>query len=225
MEFDKTIDDLVSAERPLAEEDDVVAMAVRRLTTEPLEVLSKGLNPSRFDSWHPGARSKVARQYGSATDLVLEVLKRATPTNDEAAADLRQLASEAFARDMPVEEVVRVVAGAHFDMLCSDDRLALRVAAWRVARERPDVAKRLGEWYEHQTVANAEVIVAGLGTRRLRFRAGINPVDLMGTFMQMLEGAVPQTAFLASEVVRERYVESVLFTILNAIEEDPTAEQ
>ena len=63
-------------DRRLDAADELVGLAVRRLVSEPFEVLSKGLNPSRFDSWSTGARSKVARQFGSSSDLMLEVLSR-----------------------------------------------------------------------------------------------------------------------------------------------------
>lgn len=225
MELDNAIDGLTSTVQPVADEGDVVAMAVQRLTTETFQVLAKGLNPSRFDSWQPGARSKVARQYGSSADLMCEVFARALAHDEPVGRHLTELGCAALEQGLNFEDTLRSLGAAYVDLLRADDRFRLRVVAWSAAVDRSYVADDLESWYDTYEVLHARGWERFLAAAGRRVRDGVDLVEHVGMMMQMAESVAMQGAFRHGSVTRERFAEYLLFFVNHATEEVPASSE
>lgn len=198
--------------------DELVTMAVRRLVAEPFEVLAKGLNPSRFDSWSKGARSKVARRFGSSSDLMLEVLRRAiAPERGEFAAML-SLGAEVIDSGVPYQDVLHDFALAFFDRMLNDDGVRVQFYASIAAPNRGMIAEELGQMYENVEgimAAGMEDILRASNRRALPDR---DIVEEAGNIVAMIEGAVLQGSVRDEKVIAARFARYVVFLMESASE-------
>lgn len=115
---------------------DLRHLAVRRLHEEMPHVLAKGLSPSRLENWCPGARSRVAREYGSAAGLVTDILGRAARhARSQRLAVVATYAPLLGATDP--RPTVMALAGSLFDDLSDSACFRLSVTRWLAM---PDVS-------------------------------------------------------------------------------------
>ncbi len=198
--------------------EELLAFAVRRLVHEPFEVLAKGLNPSRFEGWSKGARSKVARQYGSASDLVAEVLRRAsTPERGDLAGTL-ETAAEVIVAGEPYEVVSREFARAFYNNLANDDGFKVQILAWTASSNRESLRQDLSGLYDSMQERIALGITAVLESADRELKPGLTVEEQAAMLLAVTEGAVLQGAVRGHDQVRERYAEYVIFMIQNGSE-------
>lgn len=200
------------------EVDEVVAFAVRRLVTEPFEVFAKGLNPSRFESWSKGARSKVARRFGSSSDLVLEVLRGAiSPVRGDLAAAM-SLGAEVIDAGAPYDEMAREFAQTYLHRLLNEDFIRLQFYAWIAAPDRLVLATELNQMYASIEASVETGIRDILRAANRRPRPGFDFAEQAGNLITMLEGSVLQGAVRDEEMIAKRFGDYVVFVIENASE-------
>jgi len=195
------------------EVDELVGLAVRRLVTEPFEVLSKGLNPSRFDSWSKGARSRVARQFGSSSDLVLEVLRRSvTPARGDLSSMLGD-AGEVIAAGESYTTTARAFGVAFYENLASDDGFRVQLLAWAASSDRSVLADELCVLYESIEDRVAAGIEAILEVSGRRVRPGLSVRQQAGMLIAVTEGAVIQGQVRHDAQISERFADYVTFIL------------
>jgi len=198
--------------------DELVAFAVRRLVNESFEVIAKGLNPSRFEGWSKGARSKVARQFGSSSDLTAEVLRRASVPERGDLASTVEVAAEVIAAGEPYIEVSRAFAAAFYDNLANDDGFKVQIIAWVAAQNRDTLRKDLDRLYNSMQQRIALGISAVLGSAGRQLKPGLTVEGQAGMLLAVTEGAVIQGMIRGHEATRERYCDYVVFLIENGSE-------
>lgn len=195
------------------EVEELISLAVRRLVTEPFEVLSKGLNPSRFDSWSKGARSRVARQFGSSSDLVLEVLSRAiTPSRGDLSSTLAT-AGDVIAAGEPYTSTARAFGEAFYENLSSDDGFRIQVLAWAAAPNRSTLSDDLCVLYQSVEDRVAMGIEAVLEAAGRRVRPGLSVQEHAGMLIAVTEGAVMQGQVRGHKQISERFASYVTFIL------------
>lgn len=195
------------------EVDELISLAVRRLVTESFEVLSKGLNPSRFESWSKGARSRVARQFGSSSDLVLEVLHRATMPIRGVVFERLADAGEVIAGGEPASETLRSFGRAFYENLACDDCFRVRMLAWAASSNRASVREDLSGLYlsiEEQVANGLEAILSASGRQ---VRDGLSVQEFAGMLIAMIEGSVIQGHVRSDVDVSDRFAEYVAFLL------------
>lgn len=212
--------------------EELLAFSVRRLVHEPFEVLAKGLNPSRFEGWSKGARSKVARQFGSASDLVAEVLRRAsTPERGDLAGTLETAAQVIIAGE-PYDVVSREFARAFYDNLANDEGFRVQIIAWIASANRTSLSEDLSGLYDSMQDRIASGITAVMESAGRQLKPGLTVHEQASMLLAVTEGAVLQGMVRGHEEVRERYADYVIFLIHNGSEpvaidltDTPTATQ
>jgi len=198
--------------------EELVTFAVRRLVNESFEVIAKGLNPSRFEGWSKGARSKVARQFGSSSDLTAEVLRRASvPERGDLAGSLRT-AADVISAGEPFDVVAREFAGAFYDNLATDDGFRVQIIAWVASANRDSLSADLDGLYRSMQERIAIGITAVLASAGRQLKPGLSVDDQAAMLLAATEGAVIQGMVRGHEDVRERYCEYVVFLIENGSE-------
>jgi len=198
--------------------DELVALAVRRLINEPFEVLAKGLNPSRFDSWSKGARSRVARQFGSSSDLMAEVLRRAiVPERGDLAGTLETAADVILAGER-YDVVARAFAIAFYDNLATDDGFRIQIMAWTAAPNRASMNDELSGLYDSMQDRVALGIAAVIEASNRRLKPGLTVEEQAGMLLAATEGAVVQGMVRGHDLARSRYAEYVVFLLDNGTE-------
>lgn len=219
MKLSKAIDHIagihsrLDRRKDVDEVDELISLAVRRLITEPFEVLSKGLNPSRFDSWSTGARSRVARQFGSSSDLVLEVLRRAvTPSRGDLSSTLA-IAGEVIAAGEPYTETARAFGDAFYENLAGDDGFRIQVLAWVAAPNRSSLSDDLRMLYESVEDRVAIGIEAVLEAAGRQVRPGLSVKEHAGMLIAVTEGAVMQGQVRGHEDTSARFAQYVAFIL------------
>ena len=222
MELSNAIDDIdevcseLSVRNP--ELDELVRFAVRRLINEPFEVLAKGLNPSRFDAWSKGARSKVARQFGSSSDLLAEVLRRGiTPDRGDLVGTLATAASVVEAGE-PYDVVTRAFAGAFYDNVARDDGFRVQMMAWMAAPNRDAIKADLNLLYDSIQQRIVIGIIAILEVSGRRIKPGVTVDGQAAMLLAATEGAVIQGMIRGHDLGRDRYVDYVVFLMTNGTE-------
>lgn len=200
-----------------AEPEDLRSLAVRRLVSESFEVLAKGLNPSRFDSWSKGSRGRVGRQYGAASDLVLQTLRESC---DVDRGDLASLLSDAGrsisdgASDGTTYHETAVAIGRSFYFnVARDDGFKIQMLAWAASRNRLDLSSELRSLYESlegRIAQGIELVVEG-ACRELRPGPSIH--DHAASLLALLEGSVVQGAVRGHEETGERFAQQVAFLL------------
>ncbi len=198
--------------------DELVALAVRRLINEPFEVLAKGLNPSRFDSWSKGARSKVARQFGSSSDLMAEVLRRAIVPERGNLAGTLETAADVILAGERYDVVARAFANAFYDNLANDDGFRIQIMAWTAAPNRKSINTELSALYDSMQDRIALGITAVLEASNRRVKQGLTIDEQAGMLLAATEGAVVQGMVRGHDLVRGRYADYVVFLIDNGSE-------
>lgn len=198
--------------------DELVRLAVRRLINEPFEVLAKGLNPSRFDSWSKGARSKVARQFGSSSDLMAEVLRRAIVPERGNLAGTLETAAEVINAGEPYDVVARAFAHAFYDNLANDDGFRIQIVAWTAAPARTSISGDLSALYDSMQERVALGITAVLDASNRRMKDGLTVEEHAGLLIGTTEGAVVQGMVRGHEFARARYADFVVFLLENGTE-------
>ncbi len=198
--------------------DELVALAVRRLINEPFEVLAKGLNPSRFDSWSKGARSKVARQFGSSSDLMAEVLRRAIVPERGNLAGTLETAADVILAGESYDVVARAFANAFYDNLANDDGFRIQIMAWTAAPNRKSINTELSALYDSMQDRIALGITAVLEASNRRVKQGLTIDEQAGMLLAATEGAVVQGMVRGHDLVRSRYADYVVFLLDNGSE-------
>ena len=195
------------------EVDELISLALRRLITEPFEVLSKGLNPSRFDSWSKGARSRVARQFGSSSDLVLEVLKRAvTPSRGDLSSLLAD-AGDVIAAGESYTDTAYAFGRAFYENLASDDGFRIQVLAWAASPNRTALGEDLSVLYDSIEARISGGIEAILLASGRRARDGLSVTEQAGMLLAVIEGSVMQGQVRADVDMTERFATYVAFLL------------
>lgn len=217
MKLTKAIDNVRATRSELSHRnedlEELLAFAVRRLVHEPFEVLAKGLNPSRFEGWAKGARSKVARQFGSSSDLVAEVLHRAsTPERGDLAGTLATAAAVIEAGES-YETVSREFARAFYDNLAYDDGFNIQIIAWIAAPNRLPLRDELSGLYDSMQERISLGISAVLASANRQLRDGLTVDEQASMLLAVTEGAVIQGTVRGHDEMRERYAEYVVFLI------------
>lgn len=195
------------------EVDELIALAVRRLVSEPFEVLSKGLNPSRFDSWSKGARSRVARQFGSSSDLVLEVLNRAVTPSRGDLSSLLAVAADVIESGEPYTETARAFGTAFYENLAADDGFRIQVLAWSASSNRAGLGDDLSALYESIEDRIALGIEAILAASDRQPRVGLSVREQAGMLIAVTEGAVMQGQVRGHDEICVRFSEYVAFIL------------
>ncbi len=219
MKLSKAIDHIAAIHSRLDRRDDddevdeLIGLAVRRLVTEPFEVMSKGLNPSRFDSWSKGARSRVARQFGSSSDLVLEVLSRATTPSRGDLSSTLATAGEVIASGESYTTTARAFADAFYENLAGDDGFRIQVLAWAAAPNRASLSDDLRALYESVEDRVAGGIEAILDAAERRVRPGLSVKEHAGMLIAVTEGAVMQGQVRGNQETAARFAEYVAFIL------------
>lgn len=218
MKLSKAIDhiDTIHSRLDLRENnevDELIGLAVRRLVSEPFEVLSKGLNPSRFDSWSKGARSRVARQFGSSSDLVLEVLRRAiSPSRGDLSSTLAT-AGDVIASGEPYTATAHAFGDAFYQNLARDDGFRVQLLAWAAASNRTTLSDELCALYqsvEDRVASGIEAVLAAAGRE---VRPGLTVQEHAGMLIAVTEGSVMQGQVRGHEETSERFARYVAFIL------------
>lgn len=204
--------------------DELVAFGVRRLVNESFDVIAKGLSPSRFEGWSKGARSRVARQFGSSSDLTEEVLRRASvPERGDLASSIAT-AANVIANGESYETVVRAFAGAFYDNLANDDGFHVQIVSWVAAASRDSLRSELDGLYRSLQERIAFGITTVLESANRQLRDGLTIDDHAAMLLAATEGAVLQGMIRGHEQARERYCDYVSFLIENGSEVIPPTE-
>lgn len=193
--------------------DELIGMAVRRLVSEPFDVLSKGLNPSRFDSWSKGARSRVARRFGSSSDLTLEVLRRAINPDRGDLSSMLASAGEVIDAGESFTETARSFGLAFYENLARDDGFRVQVLAWSASRNRTTLSVELRELYESVEERVAIGIAVILDASGRRARPGLTIHEQAGMLIAVIEGAVMQGQVRGDAEGARRFSEYVAFLL------------
>jgi hypothetical protein len=222
MELSNAIDQVAATRSELSKRNDVldelVALAVRRLVSEPFEVLAKGLNPSRFDSWSKGARSEVARQYGSSSDLMAEVLRRAVVPGRGNLAGTLAVDGEVIAAGESYQTTARAFANAFYDNLATDDGFRVQIIAWVAAPNRSSLSDELNELYESMEERICLGIEATISASKRQLKPGLTLEEQAGMLLASTEGAVVQGMVRGHDFARARFAEYAVFLLENATE-------
>ncbi len=195
------------------EPEDLRSLAVRRLITEPFHVLAKGLNPSRFESWSTGSRGRVGRQYGAASDLLLETLRHSCDVDRGDLASFLSDAGQVVAGGHPYRETAVAIGRSFYLNVASDDGFKIQMLAWSASRDRSDLSAELRTLYESlegQIAEGLALIIDGAG-RELRPGPSIN--DHAAILLAMFEGSVIQGAVRGHEETAERFALQVAFLL------------
>ena len=202
--------------------EELLALAVRRLVNEPFEVIAKGLNPSRFEGWSKGARSKVARDFGSSSDLTAEVLRRASAPERGNLSGTLESAAQVIAAGEPHDAVALEFARAFYDNLANDDGFRIQIFAWIASSNREWLRDDLNSLYESLQERIAYGLSAILDSMGRRPKPGQTVEEHAGMVLALTEGAVMQGSVRGHEMMKERYAAFVLALLENSSEPIPS---
>lgn len=179
----------------------VLAAATLRVLAEPFEVLTQGLNPSRFDQWKPGLRRKTYRYFPSTSDLLREVLGQAVgPDRGRATDELVRAMKEGAQDPPPMLQTLAMVAPAYVDRVGSDDLFALQLHAWLVARADPKMQSAMSELHDSLVARTSEGFAAILHAWGLELRPPFTWRSFCNVWISLVEGSA-----LRAGVEGERY--------------------
>lgn len=195
--------------------EELRSLAVRRLATETFDVFAKGLNPSRFESWSRGSRSRVARRYGSASDLTLTVLEMAKTSPASPVADaFVEMATEGVPlRHQEVAELAEVM----FDCLTRDPGFRLHIMALLAAEQRDDLRAELNESHALLERRLSFGIGLALADSGFHLRGGLTPETVAFIVAGFLDGAALRS--MASGLNQGPRVRAAVHEVLAAVTE------
>lgn len=134
----------VLARRPTSDmstPEQIRSAAMNRLLTEPFEVLAKGINPSRFDDWLPGLRSKAFRSYGSSVELTEAILLDGLSPDRSGLTDelIDAAGKQLMSGSMTNAELIRQLGGAYFESVRDDGAFVIQTYAWLASGSRKNL--------------------------------------------------------------------------------------
>lgn len=192
--------------------EQVLAAAVAQLTGEPFELISKGLNTSRFEDFIPGLRSKVARQFGSSEGLVLSLLRDAiAPDRTKLTEQLvDDVATAMVCLDLTHEQVITDLGSAYFDAMCDDPVFMLQAYAWLGAHDNRSLRRDFALLYSSLDERLASLLDNFLRSWGREMADGLSTNDLAVALTGLTEGLRSRAAVDPDAVPSELFGSQVV---------------